>query len=58
MRHRFIANLFSILVAVTAVSNPSITHERYCAANTAQSESRLVLSINISLYQIYRKLPH
>jgi hypothetical protein len=24
MRHRFITNLFSILVAVTAVSNPSI----------------------------------
>jgi hypothetical protein len=57
MRYRFSANLFSILVAVTAV-NPSITHERYCSANTSQSESRLILRISIPFYQIYRKLPH
>jgi hypothetical protein len=59
MKHRFInANLCSILVAVTALFTPSITHEKYCATNISHNESRLVLRIHIPLYQIYRKLPH
>ena len=59
MKYRFIiANLFSILVAVTAVSTPSSTHERYCASRISQDQAWLVLSINIPIPQIYRKFLH
>lgn len=57
-KYRFIANLFSILVAVTAVSTPSSTHERYCAFRISQNETWLVLSVHIPLHQVYRNLPH
>jgi hypothetical protein len=58
MKRKYIANLFNILVAVTAVSTPSSTHERYCASRISQDQTWLVLSINIPIHQVYRKLPH
>ncbi|MEI6332810.1 MAG: hypothetical protein WCP16_26495 [Pseudanabaena sp. ELA645] len=50
MKYRFIANLLSILVAVTAVSTPSSTNERYCASRISQDQAGFVLSVNIPLH--------
>jgi hypothetical protein len=57
MKYRFIANLFSILVAVTAVSTSSSTDDIYCASRISQDRAWLVLSVNIRLHQVHRKLP-
>ena len=54
MKYRFIANLLSFLVAVTAVSS---TDERYCASRISQDQAWFVLSVNIRLHQVYPKLP-
>jgi hypothetical protein len=54
-KYRFIANLFSILVAVTSVSTPS--SERYGASRISQDQAWFVLSVNIRLHQVYPKLP-
>jgi hypothetical protein len=58
MKYRFIANLFSILVAVTAVSTPSSNHERYCASRISQNQAWFVLRVNIPIPQVYRKFLH
>ena len=58
MKRRFIANLFSILVAVTTVSTPWSTHERFCASRISQNQAWLVLSVNIRFHQVNRKLPY